>query len=139
MRRVQLFRGAIDLYDLPVEGPDADYEIDEALFDQYKAAFEQLGRLHRQIEASRPVSGQARRHELRARASRLVAERIEAERDGWKEIAYELLRVAFGEDAAALTVPPLELLEHKAYEKPVTAKLHTWWTDLIDAAIRARR
>lgn len=36
--------------------------------------------------------------------------RLEAERDGWKEIATTLLKVAFGDDAN-YPVPPIELLE----------------------------
>lgn len=77
---------------------------------------------------------------LRAMAQPL---RLEAERDGWKEIATTLLKVAIGEDAATYEIPPIELLAlvdiktdaarnpHAVGEvRKLVPALNQWWADL---------
>jgi len=68
-------------------------------------------------------------HILRDRV-RPAIERLEAERDGWRAIANELLKVAIGEDAAQFELPPIELVEGAAGFAPA---LQRFWADLISA------
>jgi hypothetical protein len=80
--------------------------------------------------------------------------RIEAERDGWKQIAHTLLRAAFGEDVAEYSIPPLELLalvdvKFDALRNPqsvgevrkLVPALAQWWANLTmqDSERRAKR
>jgi hypothetical protein len=67
---------------------------------------------------------------------RPAIERLEAERDGWRAIANELLKVAAGEDAAEFELPPIELVENAAGFAPALQK---FWADLIGARAAERR
>jgi hypothetical protein len=72
-------------------------------------------------------------HILRDRV-RSAIERLEAERDGWRAIAHELLKVAVGEDAGQFELPPIELVANAAGFAPALQK---FWADLIEE--RGRR
>lgn len=52
--------------------------------------------------------------------------RLRAERDGWKQIAMELLRTAWGDDVGEFDLPPIELLQG---ERP-RPRLEQFWRDL---------
>lgn len=74
--------------------------------------------------------------------------RLEAERDGWKQIATTLLKAAFGSDAEDYRVPPVELLQSvrrnargEIEQGPPVAAIAQWWANLTmqDSQRRAKR
>lgn len=61
--------------------------------------------------------------------------------EGWKMIASEIMRVAFGDDLADLPLPPIELIELRAVgqlEAKHVAAIRQWWVDVVQRYQNAR-
>jgi hypothetical protein len=65
--------------------------------------------------------------------------RMSAERDGWREIACRLLRMAMGDDCDQFEIPPIELIADPKRIESTRPLLKQWWADLtrLHAEIRS--